>query len=104
MRSEVRQVRDQLRHALGLQEGPVDTGTVLTTPNTLVKAQAVRVARSCALRSVLRDLGAVVAREMGSELSASGLRPADFADHPEVAKVLKERVLKAVKVVEKVHL
>lgn len=95
MKAPLRQVRDELRHALGLQEGPVDTGTVLTTPSSVTKAQAVHSAKNCALRGVLRDIGAVAVRELANELGVAGLRPADYSEHEEVARVLKDRVLRA---------
>lgn len=94
MKGEIRQIRDELRNVFGLQEGPIGTGTVLLTPSTVLKAQAIDIARRCPLRGVLRDLGAVAAREVANEMQASGLRPADYADHREIADIVLERIAK----------
>ena len=85
---------DQLASALGLNEGPVSTGVVLTTPGSITRAQAVTLAKDCRIDPLLRDLGALAAAEMANEMSAANLRPADFADHEEIGMILRDRLIK----------
>jgi len=85
-------IRDELQDAFGLFEGPIDTGTVLLTPSSVLRAQAVDIAKRCPLKGVLRDLGALAAGAISLEMEASGLRVADYADQNEVAGILLERV------------
>lgn len=75
---------------------PVGTGRVLTSPSRLSREKATKVCEEFPLDSVLRDLGAVAARELATALEGLNLRPADYADQ-DFQKVLAKRIADAVK-------
>ena len=77
-----REVVDELAAVFGLNEGPIPTGVVMTTPSSITREQAVQLAKSCRIRPIIRDLGALAAREMANELTAANLRPAKEARQP----------------------
>jgi hypothetical protein len=86
---------EELREVFGLTEGPTVTAQVLTTPSSVSVSQARQVARAVRVRPVIRDLAAVLARELSNEYQAAGLRPADYANDEEVARMLADRVCRA---------
>lgn len=102
--SGVDEVVRELRDVLGLTEGPVNTGTVLITPSSGAHAKALHVAQHCKLDAVLRDLGAVVAREFANELQAANLRPADYAEFADLGPIIRARVMELLRSDPKVFL
>lgn len=95
MKDTARAVAEDLEKVFGLSEGPVNTGTVLTLPSTISREQALRAAHTCPLDAVFRDLGAVLARELGNELLSANLRPADYAEFGDIIPVLRDRLVRA---------
>lgn len=91
---EVTKVTEDLRGVFGLTEGPVATGSVSITPSTISREQVLHLAKTCPLDPIIRDLGAVVARELANELSAANLRPADYAEFAELGPIVRDRVIK----------
>jgi hypothetical protein len=68
------------------------TGQVLITPSSINKMLARNIAKELPLVPVFKDLGAVVARVLGDELLARGMRPADYADLDEMPEMLAQMV------------
>lgn len=91
-----RTIKEDLAQVFGGNMTPVGTNTavVLNTPSGLTKEQAMILVTQTPMGPVLRDLGAVVARELGNELLAHGMRPADFALLPDLPKVVTDRIMK----------
>lgn len=87
-------VVDQLNDVFGLSEGPVSTAVVLNTPGSILRAQAIVLAKECRVAPLTRDLGALAAAEMANEMMASNVRPADFADQEEIGKILRDRIIR----------
>ena len=75
----------ELRKLLGVDEQFISAGTVFVAPSTVTRAVAANVVKSLPLDPVLSDLGVVMARVLGDALLAKGLRPADYAELPELA-------------------
>jgi len=89
-----REAIDELAAVFGLNEGPIPTGTLLNVPSSISREQAIYLAKNCPIRQVIRDLGALTAREMANEMSAANLRPADFSTHDEIGTILRDRIVK----------
>ena len=85
---------DELASVFGLSEGPIPTGVVMNTPSSITRQQAVQLAKDCRIQPIVRDLGALAAREMANEMTAANLRPADFAEHDEIGTILRDRIVK----------
>lgn len=69
------------------------TGDVLVSPSELSRRLVKKIVRELPLNNILQDLGAIVARELADFIDASALRPADYADLPDLGEVLSERVM-----------
>jgi len=93
MNSRQRRVRDELRNVFGVSESFTDTATVLTTPSSVTKEQAIHTARKCPLH-LMRDLGALAARDMANELEAASLRPSDCVQFQEVIDIVRDRIIR----------
>jgi len=75
-----------------LNEGPISTGVVLTTPDGVSRREALAAAEGFRLDGLMRDLGELAGRAVADELAAEQLRPADYADWPEVSARVRERL------------
>ena len=69
-----------------------NTAQVINLPSGITKQQAQDIIKALPLKIVMRDLGAVLAREIGNELMAHALRPADFSNLPDLSKMVSARV------------
>jgi hypothetical protein len=69
------------------------TAQVLTTPSQNDGRLAMAALEDTPVHPIVRDLAIVCAREVGNVLEQSGLRPADYAEVPDLPQV----VLKLVK-------
>ena|ERR1700677_4474568 len=76
-------------------ESMTTTAQVINLPSGISKQQAQDIIKALPLKIVMRDLGAVLAREIGNELMAHALRPADFSSLPDLAKMVAARVAEA---------
>lgn len=86
-------VRQQLHQVFG--ESLTTTGRVLITPSDVLRKQAQGCIERCSVEHILEDLAQVTADEVGDELHAAGLRPADFADMEELPAIVSRRLIAA---------
>jgi hypothetical protein len=77
----------------GMNVAPGGTGAVLTRPSKLSMGVAEQAVRGMPLDGVYRDLGAVAARVLADELEARSLRAADYANLPDLPKVVAKRLV-----------
>jgi hypothetical protein len=89
-----KRLRQQLEDVFGTgaQPAPGGTGAVLIRPSKLSMDLADQVVREMPLDDLYRGLGAVAARLVADELEKRGLRPADFANLPDLPAVVAKRV------------
>jgi hypothetical protein len=78
-------------------QAPVGTAKVLTSPSRLSNEAAEQACRTLDLDVVLRDLGAIAAREIATELESMGLRAADYSALEAIPKLMAKRLADAVK-------
>lgn len=71
-------------------ESATNTGTVLTLPSGLTKGMARSVAEKINFEPVLKALAVAMAQEVGGQLMANALRPADYADLRDIPDALVE--------------
>jgi len=90
-----RALRQQLDEIFGasMNVAPGGTGAVLTRPSKLSLDVADQVVRRMPLDGLYRDVGAVAARVLADELEQASLRPADYADLPDLPKVVAKRIV-----------
>jgi hypothetical protein len=72
---------------------PGGTGAVLIRPSQLSMEVAQQAVRSMPLDGLYRDVGAVAARILADELESRSLRAADYADLPDLPKVVAKRIV-----------
>jgi hypothetical protein len=77
----------------GGQISPGGTGAVLVRPSQLSLDIAEQVVEEMPLKEVCWDIGAVVARIVADNLEAQRLRAADYADTPDLSKVMARRIV-----------
>lgn len=87
---------DELKKIFGepTSEGFVSTGRVLTLPSAVSGEIANQVIATMDLTQILKDIGAVVAQQLATDLEAMALRPADYALLPDMPQMLAQRVAK----------
>jgi hypothetical protein len=76
-------------------EAQTTTAHVLTLPSNISRDQAYELVKDVPLEPVLRDLAVCMARAISSELLAMALRPADYADLPDLPLMVIERLIEA---------
>lgn len=91
MSSPIDDLRDDLRAVFG-EWGP-STGDVMIAPNTLAKEVVAKVVKSFPLDKVLYELGIIAARELANNIEALALRPADYANLPDLSETMSERLM-----------
>ncbi len=72
---------------------PGGRGAVLIRPSKLSLDVAQQAVRGMPLDGLYRDIGAVAARVLADEMESRSLRPADYADIPELPKVVAKRIV-----------
>jgi hypothetical protein len=89
----------KLKHELNeifggaMNVAPGGTGAVLIRPSKLSLDVAQQAVRGMPLDGLYRDIGAVAARVLADEMESRSLRPADYADIPELPKVVAKRIV-----------
>ena len=82
-----------LSDVFGVVEVKTTAAKVMTSPSSISKELVTKILSEFPLDNVLRDLGVIVARELANFIEAHALRPADYADLPDLGDVLSERVM-----------
>ena len=80
-------------HSLALAEGLTTTSNVLIAPSGDQRSQALRCVESCSITTILDALAHAVAEEVSNEMSAAGLRASDYAELPELPKIVAKRLI-----------
>jgi hypothetical protein len=90
-----KRLRQQLEDVFGTgaQTAPGGTGAILIRPSKLSMDLAAQVVREMPMDGLFQDLGAAVARVLADELEKRGLRPADYANLPDLPQVAAKRVV-----------
>lgn len=78
-----------------IQETLTTTARVLVTPSEMAKKKAAQAIGKFPIEPIIRDLAAICARELANEWEGMGLRAADHADIPDVAKKVVKRLIDA---------
>jgi len=88
-------LKEQLTEVFGgdMNVAPGGTGAVLTRPSKLSLEVAQQAVRSMPIDGLYRDVGAVAARVLADELESRSLRPADYANLPDLPKVVAKRIV-----------
>ena len=74
------------------EEGYTTTAKVLTLPAGVTRDLASQAIEQLDLSVIMRDIAAVVAREIATELQTMALRPADYTDLPDMPQMVAARV------------
>lgn len=74
-------------------EAATNTGTVMTMPASLTKEAAVEQANTMPMEQVLHSIAVILAKEMGSQLMARAMRPADYDGVRDIPDTLIERLI-----------
>lgn len=82
-----------LAAVFGVTEVKTSAARVMNAPSTISKELVTKILKEFPLETVLHDLGIVVARELSNFVEAHALRPADYADLPNLGEVLSERLM-----------
>lgn len=83
---ELRRVLDDKHENLN------STAKVLTLPSGVTREVASQAIEALNLAPVLRDVGLMLAREISDELERMALRPADYADLPDMPQLVAARL------------
>lgn len=90
---------DNLKRQLGevfggnMNVAPSGTAAVLTRPSTLSMEVADKAVRTMSLDRLYRDFGAVAGRTVADQLESMNLRPADYANLPDLPHTVAKRVV-----------
>jgi hypothetical protein len=84
------------------EENLTATAQVMNLPSGVTRELASQAIDQIDLDLILRDLGALVAREIANELDAMALRPADYAHLPDLPQLMARKVAKALSAVPEV--
>lgn len=85
-------VRD-LEAVFGVSEVKTSAAKVMTSPSSISKELVTKIMKEFPLDVVFRDLGVACARELANFIEAHALRPADYAELPELGEMLSERLM-----------
>jgi len=88
-----RSVLQDLGEVFGIAEVKTTAARVMTSPSSVTKELVNKIAKEFPLEGVMRDFGLVVARELANFIEAHALRPADYADLPDLGEALSERLM-----------
>jgi len=89
------ELRRQLEEIFGgdMNVAPGGTGAVLIRPSKLSLEVAQQAVRAMPIDGLYRDVGAVAARVLADELERQSLRPADYANLPDLPKAAAKRIV-----------
>jgi hypothetical protein len=85
-------VRD-LEAVFGVSEVKTSAAKVMTSPSSISKELVTKIMKEFPLDVVFRDLGVACARELANFIQAHALRPADYAELPDLGEMLSERLM-----------
>lgn len=89
----IQDVIDDLKVIFGDQtEAVTNTATVTNSPSSLSREQVKEIADKIPLGPIFQQLGVFVANVVADRLQARSLRPADYAELPELPESLLERM------------
>lgn len=71
----------------------VASGRVMTTPSGLTIDLVKDILDKFDLAQIMKDLGLVVAREIADKIESVALRPADYADLPDLSAIVSQRLM-----------
>lgn len=74
------------------EEGYTTTAKVMILPSGVTKDVASQAIEQIDLTTIMRDIGVILAREISDELQRMALRPADYADLPDMPQMVAARV------------
>ena len=77
----------------GMNVAPGGTGAVLIRPSKLSFDVAAQAVRAMPIDGLYRNIGAAAAQVLADELERRSLRPADYANLPDLPKVAARRIL-----------
>lgn len=86
---------DTLEEIFGLDEVKTTTSRVLTAPSGITNGLVTDMLGEFELKPIMRDLGFIVAREIADQIEAMALRPADYAQLPDLAITVAQRLMHA---------
>jgi len=90
-----KELRRQLEEIFGgnMNVAPGGTGAILNRPSQLSLEVAQQAVKAMPLDQMYRDIGSIAARVLADELEKRSLRPADYANLPDLPKVAAKRVV-----------
>jgi hypothetical protein len=68
-------------------------GMVMTSTDSISRELVTRIVKEFPLEETLRDLGVVAARELANHIESKGLRPAAYAELPNLSEIISERLM-----------
>jgi hypothetical protein len=84
----------ELARVFGPVEAKTTTGNVLTLPSTATKDQASHAVGEMNLDAIMHDIGAITARHISDELGKLSLRASDYANLPDLDKIVATKLAK----------
>jgi hypothetical protein len=84
----------ELARVFGPVESKTTTGNVLTLPSTVSKDQASHAVGEMDLDAIMHDIGAITARHIADELGKLALRAADYANLPDLDRIIAIKLAK----------
>ncbi len=76
-----------------LFESGFEGSSAMLGPNSITSRLVNAIVKEFSLDNVIRDLGVRAANELADNIQTRALRPADFAELPELAETLSERLM-----------
>lgn len=89
------ELEQQLKEVFGgdMNVAPGGTAAVLTRPSKLSLDVATQAVRTMPLDGLYRSVGTIAAQTLADELESRSLRPADYANLPDLPKVTAKRIV-----------
>lgn len=90
-------ILEEIEEIFGKQnnESFLDTARVLGGPSQISREMAAQSVQSINLTQILKDLGVSAAQQIANDLEALGLRPADYADLPDLPQTVTRLLIQA---------
>lgn len=71
----------------------IASGTVMIAPSGITIDLVTELLNTFELQPIMKDLGLIAARVLADKIEAMTLRPADYADLPDLATLLSQRLM-----------